>query len=396
MGRIKGKYLYEFLIQTIQIAWEEVKCVFKDSGVRLILIIAGIGYPLLYGTVYLGENVTEIPVGVIDECGTAASRAYAQKLDATREISLVGLVNMEEGIDLMKSRDIHAVIVIPKDFEANRYNPTRQTVVSVYVNMATMFIYKNIGLAANYVMLEETKQINQERLLAGGATLQEARSGAEPIKNEMIATFNPGSGFASFFVPGVLILIIHQLLFLGIGMMAGTRRERYANGTLAKPSNINPKDVYSEVLGRGAAYYVIYSILSAYILIIVPRIFGLPHYNSPWEIYRFMVPFLFAVIFFSQTWSVFIKNRETGMVLFLFMSVILLLLSGLTWPWSNFPAFWKYCSYIFPATAGVQGFVKMNCMGADIGQVAREFFTLWTQAIFYFVTACFSYRYVNR
>ena len=396
MRRFTGKYFYDVLLQIIQIAWEETKCVFRDSGVRLILIIAGIGYPLLYGTVYLGENVTEIPVGVIDECGTAQSRAYAQKLDATREISLTGLVNMEEGIDLMRDRKIHAIIVIPQDFSANRYNPTAQTVVSVYVNMATMFIDKNVGLAANYVMLDETKEINKEMLLAGGATLQEAVSGAEPIKTDMIATFNPGSGFASFFVPGVLILIIHQLLFLGIGMLAGTRRERHETGKLLERNGLAHKMVYREILGRGAAYYVIYSIISAYILIIVPRIFGLPHYNSPWEIYRFMVPFLFAVIFFSQTWSIFIKNRETGMVLFLFMSVILMLLSGLTWPWSNFPTFWKYFSYIFPATAGVQGFVKMNCMGADIAQVAREFFTLWTQAIFYFVTACFSYRYVNR
>lgn len=396
MGKINGKYLYDVLLQIIQIAWEETKCVFRDSGVRLILILAGIGYPLLYATVYMGENVTEIPVGIIDECGTAASRAYAQKLDATREISLTGLANMDEGIDLMRDRKIHAVIVIPKDFSANRYNPTAQTVVSVYVNMATMFIYKNVALAANYVMLDEIKEISKERLLEGGATLQEAVSGAEPIKTDMIATFNPGSGFSSFFVPGVLILIIHQLLFLGIGMLAGTRRERNESGRLLDDNTMSYRMIYREILGRGAAYYVIYSIISAYILILVPRIFGLPHYNSPWEIYRFMIPFLFAVIFFSQTWSIFIKNRETGMVLFLFMSVILMLLSGLTWPWSSFPVFWKYFSYIFPATAGVQGFVKMNCMGAEIGQVSREFFTLWTQSIFYFVTACFSYRYVNR
>ncbi len=396
MKKLTGKYFGGMLHQIFQIAWDEIKRVFRDSGVRLIMIVAGIGYPLLYGTVYLGENVTEIPVGIIDECGSSQSRSYVKKLEATREISLVSIVNMDEGMDLMKSRDIHAIIVIPKDFEKNRYNPTAQTVISVYINMATMFIYKNIGLAVNYVMLEESKKINQERLLAEGATLQEARAGAEPIKSDMIAIFNPGSGFASYFVPGVLILIIHQLLFLGIGMMAGTRREQQESGKLLERADLSHRGVFCHVLGRGGAYYIIYSVISAYILLIVPRIFGLPHYGSPWDIYRFMVPFLFAVIFFSQTWSVFVKNRETGMVLFLFMSIILLFMSGLTWPWSNFPSFWKYFSYIFPATAGVQGFVEINSMGADIGEAAREFFTLWTQAIFYFVTACLSYRYVNR
>lgn len=396
MGKFNRKYILNSLNQILTIAWEECLAIFKDSGVRLILIIAGIAYPLLYGVVYLGENVDEIPVGIVDECKTSESRHYAQKLDATRELSVVECLNMDEGQDLMKSRKIHAIIVIPSDFSSNRINPYKQTVISVYVNMATMFIYKNVALAANFVMLDESYEISKSQMLAQGATFKEAEVNAEPIKNEMIATFNPGSGFASFFVPGVLILIIHQLLFLGIGMLAGTRREKNESGKLVEQKNSLHAVVYKEVIGRSIAYFAIYSIISAYILTIVSRIFGLPHLCSTWEIYRFMVPFLLAVIFFSQTWSVFIKNRETGMVLFLFASVILLLLSGLTWPWSNFPTFWKYFSYIFPATPGVQGFVKINCMGANIGEIMREFMTLWVQAIFYFLTAGFAYRYVNK
>ena len=65
------------------ITWKEFKTIFTDSGVLLILIIAGFGYPLLYSTVYLNESVDEIPVGIIDECGTSYSRGFASKIDAT-------------------------------------------------------------------------------------------------------------------------------------------------------------------------------------------------------------------------------------------------------------------------------------------------------------------------
>lgn len=388
-------HIKEVLAELISITRREMKTIFTDSGVLLILIIAGFGYPLLYSTVYLNESVDEIPVGIIDECGTSYSRSFASKINATREVTLESCVNMEDAINRMKRREIHGIIVIPKEFSKD-IQTGKQTTVSLYVNMATFFIYKNIALACNMVMLAEDKNISLARLQADGLTEQEALASAEPLRNQMNILFNEGNGFASFFVPGVLVLIIHQLLFLGIGMVSGTRREENANHKLSDDIAPHEKKVHRFILGQAAAYLLIYSIVSAYILILVPRMFGLPHYASAWDIYRLTFPFLLAVIFFSQTWAIFIRNRETGMVMFLFFSVILLFLSGLTWPVSSFPAFWKYFSYIFPGTFGVQGYVKINCMGADFSVIRTEFIALWIQAIIYFVTACFSYRYINK
>ncbi|MBO6223174.1 MAG: ABC transporter permease [Bacteroidales bacterium] len=381
--------------QMVQITWKELRTIFKDSGVLLILIIAGLGYPILYSTVYLSESVDEIPVGIIDECGNSFSRGFASKIDATREVSLVGCVNMDDAISKMKSRSIHGIIVIPKSFSKD-IEGGKQTTVSLYVNMATFFIYKNIAMACNYVMLEENKNISLKRLSADGLTEQEALASAEPLRNKMNILFNEGNGFASFFVPGVLVLVIHQLLFLGIGMVSGTRREERASSQVQTAEKVSQREVFRHIFGQGAAYFLIYSLIGSYILILVPRMFGLPHFASAWDIYRLLFPFLLAVIFFSQTCAVFIRNRETGMVMFLFFSVILLFLSGLTWPVSSFPAFWKYFSYIFPATFGVEGYLKINCMGADFSVIMPEFIALWAQAIFYFITASFSYRYINK
>ncbi len=395
MRKLDLKNISTALNQMLSITWKEMKTIFTDSGVLLILIIAGFGYPLLYSTVYLSESVDEIPVGIIDESATSESRRFASKIDATREISLVSCVNMDDAIQKMKRRDIHGIVVIPKSFNKD-IETGRQTTVSLYVNMATFFIYKNIALACNYVMLDENKNISLRKLSAEGLTEQEALASAEPLRNKMNILFNEGNGFASFFVPGVLVLVIHQLLFLGIGMVSGTRREENANRKLSQIETPSKKKVYRYILGQGAAYFLIYSLIGSYILIIVPRLFGLPHFASAWDIYRLLLPFLLAVIFFSQTWSVFIRNRETGMVMFLFFSVILLFLSGLTWPLSSFPAFWKYFSYIFPATFGVEGYIKINCMGADFSVINTEFVALWIQAVIYFITACFSYRYINK
>ncbi|MBR4980186.1 MAG: ABC transporter permease, partial [Bacteroidales bacterium] len=74
MRDFKFRNIKTALSQMLMITWNEIRTIFKDSGVLLILIIAGIGYPLLYSVVYLGESVDQIPVGIVDECGDSQSR----------------------------------------------------------------------------------------------------------------------------------------------------------------------------------------------------------------------------------------------------------------------------------------------------------------------------------
>ena len=57
------------------------------------------------------------------------------------------------------------------------------------------------------------------------------------------------------------------------------------------------------------------------------------------------------------------------------------------------PPFWKYVSYIFPSTFGINGFVKINNMGATLSEVAFEYKALWIQAGVYFLTTCWVYRW---
>lgn len=93
-----------------------------------------------------------------------------------------------------------------------------------------------------------------------------------------------------------------------------------------------------------------------------------------------------------MTASIAIRNRETCMLLFVFTSVPLLFLSGISWPGSAMPSFWKYFSYLFPSTFGINGYVRINSMGATLNEVAFEYRALWMQTGIYFLTTCFVYR----
>ena len=91
--------------------------------------------------------------------------------------------------------------------------------------------------------------------------------------------------------------------------------------------------------------------------------------------------------------SAVMRYRENVMLLVVFSSVILLFMSGVSWPQSNIPAFWQGVSWLFPSTFGIRGFVRMNTMGATLTDVSTKYRALWIQTVVYFVLAHEVYRF---
>lgn len=79
-------------------------------------------------------------------------------------------------------------------------------------------------------------------------------------------------------------------------------------------------------------------------------------------------------------------------MLFVFLSVPLLFLSGISWPGAAVPKFWRYVSWLFPSTFGLNGYVRLQGMGASISDIAFEVRGLWIQTGVYFCIACILYR----
>ena len=189
-----------------------------------------------------------------------------------------------------------------------------------------------------------------------------------------------------------MVLIIQQTLLLGIGLSAGTTREQNRFRDLV-PINRHYNGTLRIVMGKGLSYFMVYSLVSVYILCVVPWLFSLNQLAIPGVLTLFTLPYLAACIFFAMTASIAIRNRETCMLLFVFTSVPLLFLSGISWPGAAMPAFWKYFSYIFPSTFGINGYVRINSMGATLNEVSFEYQALWIQTGFYFITTCLVYRW---
>ena len=175
-------------------------------------------------------------------------------------------------------------------------------------------------------------------------------------------------------------------------MLGGTAREKNRFRSLV-PISRHFNGTLRIVLGKSLTYIVLYVLVCFWTLVVVPKIFSLPQIGHYWDILMFMLPFLFASIFFAMTLSGIMKTREEPMLLVVFTSVILLFISGISWPKEAIPGFWRAVGYIFPSTPAVQGFVRINTSAATLNEVIHEYHTLWLQVGVYFITACLVYRY---
>ena len=368
---------------------QEFRTTFRDQGVLIFFVLVPLVYPLIYSFIYTNETIREVPTVVVDDSRSSLSREYLRKVDASPETSIVAYcADMEEAKLMLKDRKAYGIIYIPAHFSDDIVQG-KQTQVSIFCDMSGLLYYKALLTANTNVSLAMNAAIKMER--AGNTTARQDEITAYPIEYEDVAIFNPTNGFAAFLIPAVLILIIQQTLLLGIGLSAGTAREHNQFKDLV-PINRHYNGTLRIVMGKGLSYFMVYSLVAVYILCVVPRLFSLNQIAIPGVLTLFTLPYLTACIFFAMTSSIAIRNRETCMLLFVFTSVPLLFLSGISWPGSAMPSFWRYFSYLFPSTFGINGYVRINSMGATLNEVAFEYRALWMQTGIYFLTTCFVYR----
>ncbi len=368
---------------------EELKTIIRDKGVIIFFFLVPLGYPLLYTFIYTNEVVREVPIAVVDDCRSTQSREYLRHLDASPDVRIISYcANMSEAKSLIKHREAYGAVYIPRDF-SQLLNSGEQAHVSAFADMSGMLYYKSVLTANTNVSLAMNAKIKVKR--SGGTTDEQDEVAQHPIKYEEVSLYNPQNGFATFLIPAVLVLIIQQTLLLGVGMAAGTAREHNQFRNLV-PVERHHRGLVRIVLGKGLAYLLVYIPLSVFVLGVVPHLFSLNQIGNPVDIALFIIPFIIACILFSMTVSAFVRHREMCIILIVFTSVPLLFISGLSWPGSAVPAVWKAIGYVFPSTFGINGFVAINNMGADLTDVQHEWYMLWVQAAIYLVTTCAVYK----
>ena len=373
-----------FWEDTAKVWLHEMRDMFKDEGALLFVILLPLAYPLLYSWIYNNEVVREVPVAVVDNSHSQTSREFVRHVDASPDVRVAAWSNnLEEASRLVARQEVYGIILLPEDFD-RQLGRMQQTHVSVYCNMGLMLTYKAIFQTCSAVAADMNSHI--QIALSGNPTTREDQLTTHPMQVSDVPIFNNTGGYGNFILPGVLVLIIQQVMLLGIGIAYGTSYEKCRFSRLT-PMYERRFGLARIMIGRTMGFFVLFLLIAAWVLLAVPRMFHFVQMLHFSDFLLFVVPYLLACVFFATTFSFFIRQRENVMLLVVFTSVPFLFMSGVSWPKSNIPEVWQWFSWLFPSTFGIQGFIKMNTMGGVFGDIIPEIKGLWIQTVIYGVFA---------
>lgn len=371
----------------------EWQIILHDPGVLVFFLLLPFMYPVVYTLIYNPEVLHKIPVVVVDNDHTAASRKLVRDADASPTIGIHDYAaNMQDAKTIVAQQDAYAILYIPDGYgkKIGRMEPTQ---ASLYVEMNLLLRYRDLLSAITDVQLKDIADITADRAAMAGLDGSQVKL---PVSSQANMMGDTEQGFASFVMPGILVLILQQSMVLGICMLRGTSRERRRRNGGIDPFDVAGVPLSATVLGRSACYLVFYIVPTIFLLQITPHIFNLPTLGNPVDWLLFMLPFVFACTLFGQTFSYFVSDRESSFLIVVVTSLLFLFFAGFTWPTYAIPTGWRLLADFIPSTWGVTGFIHINSNGGTLYENQTAYWWLWGLCVLYYFGSLLVLQLVQR
>ena len=356
----------------------EWRRVIADRGVFGMMILAPILYGVFYPQPYLGQLVRKIPIAVVDDDRSELSRSLIQTLDADESVSVaVRAAALDVAQRALLAREVFAILEIPPDTEREvlKGNHAR---LPAYVDSA-YFIVFNGTLQG---ILQSAADMNIANALRGnredGTAAKTATVTLGPIELLTEPLYNPVGGYASYVVPAAFVLIIQQTLLMGGAMLTALAIGQRRSQAWSTPVVL---------VARTLAHVTIYIPSLALFLVILPRIYGFSTLGTLNALALFALPFILAVSLMGQFAGLLFKHRETAVLVFVATTLPQFFLVGVSWPREMIPPALDQIRRVFPSESAIDGLVRINQMGASLGEVRGDWLWVSFLAALYFVLA---------
>ncbi len=381
--------------QTGAVIRNEFHTVFTDKGVVLILVFALLIYATAYSLAYGSQVLRNVPIGVVDESRTPTSRALIDAFNAGPNTYVAYTpTSMEEARELFHARKIYGVVYIPADYERCLYGG-QQANVAIYCDASYFLMYRQVFQEVVTSIGQTGAMVEFQRLVAKGANIPQAQATTQPVIYQSQNLFNPYLGYGTFVMPAIIMVIIQQTMLIGIGMIGGTWREFGLYHKLC-PAGRRRMSTLPIVVGRALVYALIYAVTCALVLGLLYRLFHFPMNGNPWTVGIFMVAYVSSCIAMGIAVSTLFRYRENSLLLMLWTSIPVLMVSGVSFPREGIPEWLYNLGQLLPSSHGVDGFIRIQTMGASMSEVFPEIKWLIILTIVYGGLACIGIHQVIR
>ena len=360
-----------------------LRSVFLDKG-PVVPAVAGILlYFVFYPLPYKPETIQAVPVVIADYDSSPMSRQLQRDLDATQGVHVEGIAgNVEEAIPRLQRGEIGGIVVVPRDFYRDVLHGT-PTGVTVMGNGGYIVVDGTVLETTAQVVAETTAPALAAKLVQSkvppAAVMRLAHSGPVLVKQPL---FNTVQGYASYVVPASMGLIVHQLLIISICMVIGTWVEggRWA---IAGDGRL-PLAAFAGVLG--GFWLLVFAALMFWIGFVF-WFHDLPRAGNLSGAIVFSALYALAIAAVGIAVGCWMGVRERALQIIGGISIPLLFLSGFAFPVESISQPLVWFSHLLPSTAGIQGSIMLNQMGATWAQVRPQVTNLLLLILLYVAVA---------
>lgn len=235
---------------------------------------------LVFFLTLMGSGLpTNLPLGLVDDDGSATSRQLARNLDAFQQSDIVArFPTVSEARKAMQRGDIYGFYYIPEGTSRKALRQEQAT-VSFYMNysylIAGSLVFRDMKTMSELASGAAVQQV----MLARGATEAQAMALLQPIVVDTHPISNPWLNYSVYLsntlLPGVLMLFITMVTVYSIGIEVkdGTAREWLAEGGFSLTQSLAGK-----LLPQTVAFVLLWGLVDVvlYAWLRFPCLCGLP------------------------------------------------------------------------------------------------------------------------
>ncbi len=323
----------------------EFKLFFNNSVLMMLFIGAPILYGVLIGHVYQQGKVTEMPIIVVDEDNSPLSTTFVDMMNDNESIKVVRMLpTLFDSKEMAIEQDATVIVHIPKGFAAG-VQQKRVPEVTIFVDGSNTLTSNTAAMAVNVCAMTLKAGVQIETQMKQGVPAKIAAEQYEPFKTTMVRQNIRSGNYLYFMLPGVLIIVLQQVLLLGLALSFSSEFESGTFAELAQKMR-NP-------VGLIFVKIIPYVLMSVGILALYwgfGRWYEMPLHADFWWFVLCTFVFMLAVCFIGVLVSIVLPSQLKATEILMVIATPAFILSGFTWPSSLMPRWVQLIADVIPST----------------------------------------------
>jgi ABC-2 type transport system permease protein len=377
------------LKQILNIAIFEMKQVFKDKVLTLMLFAAPFLYAGLFGLIYGSAILTSIPLGIVDLDCSSLSREVADAFANSQHFKVIDEVDSYARLEeSMKNGTVRAGVVIPEDFAENIAQGRETAVLTVY-DASNLIWGFNIRRYAMEVINSFSAARTAAFLAGQGFSTREISNILNTVSCNIEVWYNPTYSYITFMFIGLVVLIIHQLSLMCVSLTV--TREKEHNTWIQYLAA--PVPSWKIFLGKSLPYFLSSILNFSLLLWFTYRLVQVKVEGSTPLILSLGLIFSALIISIGFYLSVRTANSLLVTRYILLLSVPFFIISGFAWPKTQIPPLINGLAAMLPYSWMAEAMRMVTVKGLGFGNLQVHVLLLGAMAIIsVFLAATFKKR----